>query len=131
VHGVGGALGALLTGVFATVAANPAGADGLLAGGNWALLGKQALSVLAVAAFSALLTFVLLKVVQAVVGLRVEAEAEYEGLDPHVHGERAYHSGGISLGLGGHGPTPREASAPETSAPKKKAPMGAEPAMEG
>jgi Amt family ammonium transporter len=131
VHGVGGALGALLTGVFATVAVNPAGADGLLAGGNWTLVGKQALSLLAVATFSALLTFVLLKVVQAVVGLRVDAEAEYEGLDPHVHGERAYHTGGISLGMGGHGPTPREAPATEASAPKKKAPLGPKPAMEG
>jgi len=117
--------------VFATVAANPAGADGLLAAGNWALVGKQALSVLAVATFSALLTFVLLKVVQAVVGLRVDAEAEYEGLDPHVHGERAYHTGGISLGMGSHhGPAPREAAAKEANAPGKKT-LGAEPVMEG
>ncbi|WP_395807329.1 ammonium transporter [Archangium minus] len=127
VHGVGGALGALLTGVFATVAVNPAGADGLLAGGNWALVGKQALSVLAVAAFSALLTFVLLKVVQAVVGLRVEDEAEFEGLDLHVHGERAYHSG---IAMGSPSLTPREAPPAEASAPAQ-APLNAEPAMEG
>jgi Amt family ammonium transporter len=125
VHGMGGALGALLTGVFATVAANPAGADGLLAGGNWALVGKQALSVLVVAAFSALLTFVLLKVVQAVVGLRVEAEAEYEGLDTHVHGERAYHTGTF----GSHGMTPREAPAAKASE-AGKAPLGARPVTE-
>ncbi|QRN93177.1 ammonium transporter [Archangium violaceum] len=131
VHGVGGALGALLTGVFATVAVNPAGADGVLAAGNWALLGKQALSILAVAAFSALLTFVLLKVVQAVVGLRVDDEAEFEGLDPHVHGERAYHTG-MSLGSGhGHGSSaPREVPSAQASA-SEKAPLSAEPAMEG
>jgi Amt family ammonium transporter len=127
VHGVGGALGALLTGVFSTLAVNPAGADGLLAGGNWALVGKQALGVLVVAAFSALLTFVILKAVQALMGLRVDAEAEFEGLDLHVHGERAYHSG---LSLGSPSLAPREAPPTEASAPAK-APLGAEPAMEG
>jgi Amt family ammonium transporter len=127
VHGVGGALGALLTGVFARLSVNPAGADGVLAGGNWALLGKQALSLVAVAAFSGLLTFLLLKVVQAVVGLRVDAEAEFEGLDPHVHGERAYHTG---MSLGGHAPAPREAAAPKVREPGK-APLGTGPVMEG
>jgi len=128
VHGVGGTLGALLTGVFASTAINPAGANGLLLGGGLGLLGKQALGVLAVGAFSALFTFVTLKVVQATVGLRVDAEAEYEGLDPHLHGERAYSTGMV---MAGHG-LPRESRehAPAPEPAEQVPPMGAVPAVE-
>ena len=95
VHGLGGAAGALLTGVFASVAVNAAGADGLAFGGGLSLLGKQALSLVAVGAWSALLTWGLAIAVRRVVGLRVDAEEEFDGLDMHLHGERAY-----SFGLG-------------------------------
>jgi len=91
VHGVGGLLGALLVGVFSQVALNPAGADGLLAG-NPALLGKQALALLVVGAYTAAVTFVLLKVVDKVVGLRVTEDEERMGLDSTQHGEAAYNS---------------------------------------
>ena len=91
VHGVGGLLGALLVGVFSQAALNPAGADGLLAG-NPALLGKQALALLAVGAYTAVLTLVILKVVDKVVGLRVTEEEERMGLDATQHGEAAYNS---------------------------------------
>jgi Amt family ammonium transporter len=90
VHGVGGAVGALLTGVFATTVVNSAGANGLMYGGGFALLSKQAVSVLSVAAFSGIGTFVCMKVAGALVGCRVEREAELEGLDPHLHGEHGY-----------------------------------------
>ncbi len=95
VHGVGGALGALLTGVFAAKAYNAAGADGLLRG-HAGVLGVQALGVVAVGAYAAGVTFVLLKVTDKLVGLRVDADTEREGLDPVLHGESAYNqaSGG-------------------------------------
>lgn len=89
VHGVGGAIGALLTGVFATKSVNAAGADGLLYG-NPALLGTQAIAVIVVAAYAALVTFVLLKVIDAVLGLRVTPDEERIGLDTALHGEPAY-----------------------------------------
>jgi len=70
VHGVGGILGALLTGVFASKLVNPAGADGLLLG-NFQQIGIQAIAVVATAAYSAIVTWGLLKVLDVTVGLRV------------------------------------------------------------
>ncbi len=89
VHGVGGILGALLTGVFAQKALNADGADGLLAG-NAAQLGKQVVGVVVVGAYSAALTWGILGVVDRVVGLRVSEEEELEGLDETQHGESGY-----------------------------------------
>ncbi len=89
VHGAGGTLGAILTGVFATKALNDAGRDGLLAG-NPSQLGVQALGVGVVAAYAALVTFVLLKLIDKVMGLRVPVEDEREGLDSTEHGETGY-----------------------------------------
>ena len=97
IHGVGGALGALLTGVFASAlwnnpAAPEQGIEGLLTG-NPALLREQAFGVLASGAYAAIVTFVLLKVLDATMGLRVPEDAEREGLDVSLHGEEAYHTG--------------------------------------
>jgi ammonium transporter, Amt family len=90
VHGVGGTVGALLTGVFASVAINPAGADGLLAG-NSGLLLKQLAGVGATVGYAAVMTFVILKVVDVLFGgLRVKEQQEEEGLDLTQHGELAY-----------------------------------------
>ena len=89
VHGVGGLLGALLTGVFATKAINAAGANGLLTG-DPAQLGKQALGALAPLLYAATLTAVILKAIDATIGLRVAAEDEARGLDLSQHAERAY-----------------------------------------
>jgi Amt family ammonium transporter len=89
VHGVGGAFGALATGVFATVAINPAGANSLLAG-NAAQLGVQALGVLVVAAYSAVATGAILAAVNLIVPIRVPGPAEETGLDLAQHGEIAY-----------------------------------------
>ena len=87
--GVGGAFGALATGVFATVAVNPAGRDGLL-NGNAAQLGVQLLGITAVAAYSAAATAVILLLVNLVVRIRVGRDAEEAGLDVAQHGEIAY-----------------------------------------
>jgi Amt family ammonium transporter len=91
VHGVGGIVGALATGIFATTAVNSAGADGLLAG-NPGLLGVQFLAVAVVAVYSAGMTWGLLKLVDVVMGLRVSPEEEQRGLDSSQHGEIAYQS---------------------------------------
>jgi Amt family ammonium transporter len=87
-HGVGGTVGALLTGVFAQKAFNGV-ADGLLYG-NPKQLGIQAAAVLAAMAYSGVVTFVLLKIVGAIFPLRATQEAESEGLDTTQHGEEAY-----------------------------------------
>ncbi len=88
VHGIGGATGALLTGVFARAALNNGH------GGGLSLLGKQAIGIAAAGAWAAVVTFVLLKLLDATVGLRVEQETEHDGLDGALHGESAYGSPG-------------------------------------
>ncbi|HWM85871.1 MAG TPA: ammonium transporter [Kofleriaceae bacterium] len=95
VHGVGGAVGAVLTGVFASTAFNPAGKDGLL-GGNPGVLGTQVIGVAAAAAYAAVVTYLILKLVDAVIGLRVDKDEEREGLDAVLHGETGYTLGSTS-----------------------------------
>jgi Amt family ammonium transporter len=90
IHGVGGTVGALLTGVFATTLVNEAGADGVLAAGNWGLLLEQGIGVVATIAFSFGVSFVLFKIIDAVIGLRVDDEAEEAGLDTSEHAETGY-----------------------------------------
>jgi Amt family ammonium transporter len=89
VHGVGGAWGALATGIFATVAVNGAAKDGLLAG-NPGQLGIQAIAVGASILYSAVMTFVILKLIDVFVGLRVPESEEVLGLDATQHREAAY-----------------------------------------
>jgi ammonium transporter, Amt family len=89
VHGVGGTLGAILTGVFATTTVNPAGADGLLYG-NPQQLFIQIAAVAVTWIYAGVVTFVLLKVIDATLGLRVGEEEEALGLDRSQHGELAY-----------------------------------------
>jgi len=88
-HGMGGTWGVLATGLFASVAVNPAGADGLIFG-NAMQLAKQLLAVVVVSAFAFGVTWVLGKIVDATLGLRVNATEETVGLDISQHGERAY-----------------------------------------
>jgi ammonium transporter, Amt family len=85
VHLAGGIVGALLTGVFASLAVNAAGADGSLV-----QLGRQAIAVAVVAVYSFALTMGLLKIADRFVGLRVAAEEEEAGLDVTQHREVAY-----------------------------------------
>jgi Amt family ammonium transporter len=89
VHGLGGALGAVLTGVFANVVWNPAGSNGALLGG-WSLLGENVLGVVVSAAYAGGASFVILKVLDRVMGLRADKDTELEGLDVTLHGEEAY-----------------------------------------
>jgi len=89
VHGVGGMWGALATGLFATVAVNSGAADGLFFG-NPAQLGVQAIAVLASVTYSAVMTFVILKLIDVFVGLRVPEDEEVLGLDASQHREAAY-----------------------------------------
>ena len=89
VHGVGGIVGALLTGVFASTAVNPGGTDGLVHG-NWGQVLVQAKAVVVVALFSAVMTAVILKAVGLFLPLRVTEAEEEAGLDLSQHGEHAY-----------------------------------------
>ena len=89
VHGIGGMWGALATGIFATVAVNSAGKDGL-AFGNPGQLGVQAIAVLASVTYAAVMTFVILKLIDVFVGLRVPESEEVLGLDASQHREAAY-----------------------------------------
>jgi ammonium transporter, Amt family len=89
VHGIGGIWGALATGIFAQKAVNPAGADGLLYGNPQQLL-TQAIAVVVAAAYAGILTAVILKAIDLVIGLRVPEQDEVLGLDTTQHGELAY-----------------------------------------
>ncbi|MCC7305032.1 MAG: ammonium transporter [Alphaproteobacteria bacterium] len=85
IHGVGGIIGALLTGVYANPAINAA-ASGLLYGNPGQLM-AQVVSILVVAVYSAVMTFVIMIALRATVGLRVNPRIEYSGLDLALHGE--------------------------------------------
>lgn len=89
VHAVGGSLGALATGLFASKLINSAGADGLFFG-NPSQLGIQALTVVVAWVYSFVVSWILLKVLDATIGLRVSEEEESEGLDLSQHGEAGY-----------------------------------------
>lgn len=91
-HGVGGLTGALLTGILATATINPGGADGLLYG-NPGQLWIQAVSILAVAAYSGIITFLLLKLIGLIMPLRADKDEEGHGMDIVAHGEQAYATG--------------------------------------
>ncbi len=95
VHGVGGTFGAIATGLFASKAVNAAGADGLFFG-DPSQLWKQIVAVLATFALAIVGTWVILKVVNAIVELRVSDEDEVAGLDLSQHSETAYALGGGS-----------------------------------
>ncbi len=89
IHGLGGTIGALLTGVFATKQVNAAGADGLLFG-NPGLVLTQFTGVAATYLFAAVGTFAILKLLALVMPLRVQSDIELQGLDVSEHGEGAY-----------------------------------------
>ena len=91
-HGVGGAWGALATGIFATTAVNSAG-SGLL-DGNWKQIIIQLVAITATMAYAFVLSWLLAKALKATMGLRVKEEEESVGLDISQHGETAY--GGVS-----------------------------------
>jgi Amt family ammonium transporter len=98
VHGIGGVVGALLLGLFAQKTWNAAGADGLFTH-NPRFFVVQVIAVLATLLYSVTVTFVLLKVLDKTVGLRVHSDVEREGLDVNLHGEEGY---AIGAAMGGH-----------------------------
>jgi ammonium transporter, Amt family len=112
VHGVGGTIGAILTGIFATKLVNSAGGNGLLFGDKGVLfegndpgqLGKQFAAVAIAYVLAGVGTFIILKVLDALIGLRVKPEIEDQGLDISEHGEEAY---GQEF-MGGYNLAPRE-----------------------
>ena len=92
VHGVGGALGAIMTGMFAKAAINPAyPKGGWLTDGNFDQMIAQLKDVGAVFVYCAIATFIILKAIDLVIGLRVPPEVEVEGLDINLHGETVHH----------------------------------------
>lgn len=98
VHLVGGILGALLIGFFGTKLTNGAGLNGLFYKGGWTLLGHQAIAVGAVVAYSFIATYILAKVLDLIIGLRVSVEDEVAGLDLSQHAETAYETTNYSDG---------------------------------
>ncbi len=110
-HGVGGTVGALLTGVFAQKSLNGV-ADGLLFG-NPGQVAIQAAAVLAAIVYSGGMTFLLLKLISVVLPLRATADDEITGLDLSLHGEEAYmHADSGGLGPASTFSTPGEARIP-------------------
>lgn len=89
IHGIGGIIGVLATGFVASKGLNPAAADGLFFG-NPAQVGVQGMMVLAVALYAFVGTYVILKLVDGSMGLRITPEQEATGLDLSQHNERAY-----------------------------------------
>jgi Amt family ammonium transporter len=89
VHGVGGYIGCIMTGVFAAKVWNPAGADGLLRGG-YHFFWMQFISVTITAVYSFFFTIAALWLINKITEVRVSAEEEEEGLDVSIHGEEAY-----------------------------------------
>jgi Amt family ammonium transporter len=107
VHGIGGIWGALATGLFASTAINPGGADGLFFG-NPALLKAQAIAVVATCALAFIGTSIILLVLNAIMGIRVSEEQELMGLDLSEHLESAY-----AFELPGYGPAAAPVHAPK------------------
>jgi ammonium transporter, Amt family len=93
VHLVGGIIGSLCVGLLSTVDTNSAGTDGLFYGGGFTLLGKQAVAVVCVIGYCAVMTFIIMKVIGLFTEHRVTEEDEVTGLDLALHGETAYEFG--------------------------------------
>jgi len=105
VHLVGGLAGTLLIGLFATASA-PAGVDGLLYGGGFDQLWRQAVGAFAVLAYSGIVTLIIAFLVKVTVGLRISDEDEVTGIDETEHAESGYDFSSLRGGGGGLG-TPR------------------------
>ncbi|WP_442938141.1 ammonium transporter [Nostoc sp.] len=91
VHGIGGTVGAILTAIFATTQVNGAGKDGVLRG-NLGELGVELAAIAVAYVIAGVGTWIILKIIDATVGLRVKEEAELQGMDINEHGEEGYNS---------------------------------------
>jgi len=94
VHGVGGVLGTILLGVFASKVINPAGANGLLFGDSTFLF-KQVVAVLAASVYAFLFTYLMLILINLITPVKVDEASQRIGLDEAIHGEKAYDEGAL------------------------------------
>jgi Amt family ammonium transporter len=92
VHGIGGCLGTILLGVFASKAMNPGGADGLMLGGTH-FFAKQVIAVVVACAYAFLFTYAMLFLIDKITKVKVSETEEDAGLDTAIHGEKAYDEG--------------------------------------
>jgi len=114
VHLVGGLVGSLAIGFFATTEVNTFGKDGLLYGGGWGVLGTQALGAFSVLAYSFVVTLLIGFIIHKLIGFRVDKDAEIEGIDLDQHLESAYD---LTATVGGVlGPRTAKASHTEVNA---------------
>lgn len=89
VHGVGGIVGSVCV-VLIGFGGSPAGIEGVLFGGSWDIAWRELVAIVAVCGYAFVATYVIAKVLDKVMGLRVDEEAEYEGMDVSQHAESAY-----------------------------------------
>lgn len=94
VHGVGGVLGTILLGVFATKSINAAGADGILFGDS-SFFFKQLIAVVIASAYAFIFTYIMLAGINFITRVRVSEDEEKQGLDTALHGEKAYDEGAL------------------------------------
>ncbi len=94
VHGIGGCIGTILLGVFASKAMNPAGADGLMLGGAH-FFAKQVIAVVIASAYAFIFTYVMLFIINKITKVKVSEAEEDAGLDTALHGEKAYDEGAL------------------------------------
>ncbi len=94
VHGIGGCLGVILLGVFASKAMNAAGADGLLAGGSSFFM-KQCAAVVGACIYAYVFTYLMLFLINKITPVKVSEVQEDMGLDDSLHGEKAYDEGAL------------------------------------
>ena len=92
VHGMGGVLGIITLGIFASTAVNPAGANGLMSGESSFFI-KQLVAAVGAAVYAFLFTYVMLAAINLVTKVRVAEHEEDAGLDMALHGEMAYDEG--------------------------------------
>lgn len=101
VHGIGGVVGMGLLGLFAAKSINPSGSNGLFSGGGFHLLGIEWLALVVAMLYCFGASYVLARLIDRFIGLRVTPEIEFEGLDLRVHAETAYAAPGLGTHLGG------------------------------
>jgi ammonium transporter, Amt family len=94
VHGIGGVLGTILLGVFATKAVNIAGATGLWFGES-SFFWKQIIAVVGASVYAFIFTYLMLIIINTITPVKISKEAEMEGLDMALHGEKAYDEGAL------------------------------------
>ena len=92
VHGVGGCLGTILLGVFASKAMNGAGADGLMSGGTQFFM-HQVIAVIGACIYAFVFTYLMLAIINKITPVKVSETEEDTGLDHALHGEKAYDEG--------------------------------------